>query len=114
MEAEQKIMLSLENDMQVADISEYSTDGYSVPSDLGIPFSEMPQIMEPASLTVNGDFDSSYRPSTWIWLQFFTDEEPWFRLTYAEAAQLRDFLNGELKFYDKLSDEEKSEVNYTE
>jgi len=59
------------------------------------------------SLDVSTDFDSSCLPTTWIWLTFNTPYEPWFRLTFAEAAELRDRLSDELVVYDTLTDEQK-------
>lgn len=46
-----------------------------------------------ASISVDLDFDSSYEPSSWVWLMFNWHDEPWFRLTLEEAGLLHDRLS---------------------
>ena len=48
--------------------------------------------LDPAKLSINADYDSSLTPSARVFLMFATDNEPWFKLTYEEAAQVHDRL----------------------
>ena len=47
---------------------------------------------DPASLHIDTDYDTSLTPSSRVWFMFATDNEPWFKLTYEEAAQVHDRL----------------------
>ena len=47
---------------------------------------------DPATLSIDTDHDSSLTPSARVFLMFATDNEPWFKLTYEEAAQVHDRL----------------------
>ena len=47
---------------------------------------------DPATLSIDADHDISSTPQEWVWFMFATDNEPWFKLTYEEAAQVHDRL----------------------
>jgi len=70
---------------------------------------QTPEHTESAFLDISADFDSSETPTQWIWLAFFSDDEPWFKLTFKEAAAVRDRLNYLLEIWDTLTDEQKAE-----
>lgn len=96
-----RTILSLEPEVAVPDWSGFpGWNGYSVPT--GTDTSSAPLKMQPVSLAIDSDGDSSYDPSNWIWLLFSDDEETSFRLTYEEAAQVRNRLNSLLENYDKI------------
>lgn len=85
------IPLSLEPLVDVQDWSGLpGWDGYSVPT--GTDTSGAPWVQEPASLTVDADYESSSVPPHSVLLAFFTDDEPWYRLTYEEAEMLYERL----------------------
>lgn len=75
--ADEKIELSLVEKVTVPD----NTDGkYYGP--------RTPEHQDTASLTIELDGETSAATGQyeqWIWFMFYTDEEPWFRLTPAEA-----------------------------
>jgi len=48
--------------------------------------------LDPATLSIEPDLDNSFTPQQWVWFMFATDNEPWFKLTYEEAAQVHDRL----------------------
>ena len=48
--------------------------------------------VDPATLSIEPDLDSGFTPQQWVWFMFATDNEPWFKLTYEEAAQVHDRL----------------------
>ena len=48
--------------------------------------------LDPAMLSIDAGYESSFTPSNLVWLMFATDNEPWFKLTYEEAAQVHDRL----------------------
>ena len=48
--------------------------------------------LDPAALSIEPDLDSRFTPQQWVWFMFATDNEPWFKLTYEEAAQVHDRL----------------------
>jgi len=86
-----KIELHLEDKVEVEDWSGLpGWNGYSVPTDTDT--SGTPLVQKTATLSVHPDFDSSSTPNHWIWLCFFTEDEPFFKLSYSEAEQLRDRL----------------------
>jgi hypothetical protein len=96
-----KTILSLEAEVVVSDWSGLpGWNGYSVPT--GTDTSGAPLKMQPVSIVIDADGDSSYDPSDWIWMSFSDDTETFFRLTYEEAAQVRNRLNILLENYDKL------------
>jgi hypothetical protein len=79
-----------------------------------VQVSDIPEDTERAFLEVSADSETGQRPDQWVWLAFFARDEPWFKLTFAEAAQVRDRLNYLLEVYDTLTDVEKESVNSTE
>ena len=87
------ILLSLEDDVSVLDFSSIEGyDGYSAPISPDIDYSALPTVLEPASLSIDADGDSSQTPDSWIWFSFFVDDEPAYRLTYEEAEKVYDRL----------------------
>lgn len=96
-----KVLLSLEDDVDVPTLF----DSYANAWDM-----ENGVVKEPASLSIEVDSDSALSPTQWVWFEFFADNEPWFRLTFAEAAEVRDRLNHLLEGYDALTDEQKNSV----
>jgi hypothetical protein len=51
-----------------------------------------PEPDEVATLNVDADSDSSFDPSEWVWLSFYSGDEASYRLTYQEAELLHDRL----------------------
>lgn len=48
----------------------------------------MTEDLEPVTLTVDWDYESGRVPDTIVWLMFYDDDEPWYRLTVSEAEDL--------------------------
>lgn len=61
----------------------------------------------PASVEVDFDYNSSFRPTAFMWLAFTVgDSESWVKLTLEEAAKLRDALTHELEVHDEFMRQE--------
>ena len=104
------IVLSLQPLVEEADWSGLpGWNGYSVPA--GTDVSGAPTKMAPVVMRIDEDFDSSFKPCTWVTMSVSTDDEPHYRLTYGEASRLRNRLNQLLDFYDNLTSGEKEKVD---
>jgi hypothetical protein len=88
-------------------------EDYKIPLSMERPVqtTDDPSETETAFLEVSADAETGETPEQWVWLEFFAQDEPWFKLTFAETAQLRDALNKTLEIYDTLTDAQKADIN---
>lgn len=94
-ETNETVELSLEDKVVVDDWSGLpGWNGYGIPTEVyyEIQPGTLPTIEKSATISIDLDFESSRTPQEIVWFMFFTDDEPWFKLTLEEAEKVYDRL----------------------